>query len=201
MTARPAIARLKITLEVEPKVMRRVDVPVKIRLDRLHLVLQAAIGWTNSHLYEFRAGGAGWGVPDPDFGDGPLPAAKTTLFDVVEDTGARTIRYLYDFGDGWDHVIRIERIGDADPQARYPCLVAAEGRCPPEDVGGPWGYADFLTAIADPAHEDHNHMLNWCGGAFDPDAPDIEQIAAELDRLARQWAPWPRKPKTTAPRS
>ena len=201
MTARPAIARLKITLEVEPKVMRRVDVPVKTRLDRLHLVLQAAIGWTNSHLYEFRAAGAGWGVPDPDFGDGPLPAAKTTLLDVIEDTGARTIRYLYDFGDGWDHVIRIERIGDADPQACYPRLVAAEGRCPPEDVGGPWGYADFLAAIADPAHENHDHMLNWCGGAFDPDVPDIEQIATELDRLARRWAPRPRRPKTNSRRS
>jgi hypothetical protein len=150
MTTRPAIARLKVTLEdVEPAVMRRLDVPLKIRLDRLHLVLQAAMGWTNSHLYELRAGGAGWGVPDPDFHDGPLPAAKTTLFDVTEDTGARTIHYLYDFGDGWNHAVRIERIGEPDPQALYPQLVAATGRCPPEDVGGPWGYAEFLAAIAD----------------------------------------------------
>ena len=73
MTARHAIARLKVTLEdVEPTVMRRLDVPLKIRLDRLHLVLQAAMGWTNSHLYEFQAGDVGWGVPDPDFDDGPL---------------------------------------------------------------------------------------------------------------------------------
>jgi hypothetical protein len=92
MTTRPAIARLKVTLEdVEPAVMRRLDVPLTIRLDRLHLVLQAAMGWTNSHLYEFRAGGTGWGVPDPDFDDRPLPAAKATLFDVIEDTAARTI--------------------------------------------------------------------------------------------------------------
>jgi hypothetical protein len=138
MSARPAIARLKVTLEdVEPAVMRRLDVPLRIRLDRLHLVLQAAMGRTNSHLYEFRAGGAGWGVPDPDFEGGPLPAAKTTLFDVIEDTGARTIHYLYDFGDGWDHAVRIERIGEPDPQTLYPQLVAATGRCPPEDVGGP----------------------------------------------------------------
>src|SRR5688500_20388842 len=92
MSTQPAIARLKVTLEdVEPAVMRRLEVPLRIRLDRLHLVLQAAMGWTDSHLYEFRAGGTGWGVPDPDFDDGPLPAAKTTLFDVIEDTGARTI--------------------------------------------------------------------------------------------------------------
>ena len=132
-----AIARLKVTLEdVEPEVMRRLDVPLKIRLDRLHLVLQAAMGWTDSHLYEFRAGGTGWGIPDADFGGGPMPAAKTTLDDVIKDTGARTIHYLYDFGDGWNHVIKIERIGEPDPQARYPQLVAAQGRCPPEDVGG-----------------------------------------------------------------
>ena len=116
MTTRPAIARLKVTLEdVEPAVMRRLDVPLRIRLDRLHLVLQAAMGWTDSHLYEFRAGGTGWGIPDPDFSGGPLPAAKTTLFDLIEDTGARTIHYLYDFGDGWDHAVRIERIGEPDP--------------------------------------------------------------------------------------
>jgi hypothetical protein len=75
------------------------------------------MGWTDSHLYEFTAGGTGWGVPDADFGGGPMPAAKTTLDDVIKDTGARTIHYLYDFGDDWDHVIKIERIGEGDPQA------------------------------------------------------------------------------------
>ena len=129
------------------------------------------------------------------------PAAKTTLDEVIKDTGARTVHYLYDFGDGWDHVIKIERIGEGDPQARYPQLVAAQGRCPPEDVGGPPGYAEFLAAIADPTHEEHDHMLTWCGGAFDPETPDVERIADELDRLARRWAPRPRKPKTTSPRS
>ena len=80
-------------------------------------------------------------------------------------------------------------------------LVAAQGRCQPEDVGGPPGYAEFLAAIADPAHEDHDHMLTWRGGVFDPNSPDIEHIADQLDRLARQWAPRPRKPRTTSPRS
>jgi Plasmid pRiA4b ORF-3-like protein len=197
-----AIVRLKVTLEdVEPEVMRRLDVPLKIRLDRLHLVLQVAMGWTDSHLYEFTAGGTGWGVPDADFGGGPMPAAKTTLADLIKDTGARTIHYLYDFGDGWDHVIKIERIGESDPQARYPQLVTAQGRCPPEDVGGPPGYAEFLAAIADPTHEEHDYMLTWCGGAFDPESPDVEHIADELDRLARRCAPRPRKLKTTSPRS
>jgi Plasmid pRiA4b ORF-3-like protein len=79
-----SIAHLKVKLdEVEPAVLRRLEVPLTIRLDRLHLVLQAAMGWTNSHLYEIRAGDVGWGVPDPDFGDGPLDARKTRLVDVL----------------------------------------------------------------------------------------------------------------------
>ena len=201
MSTRPAIARLKVTLEdVEPAVMRRLDVPLRIRLDRLHLVLQAAMGWTNSHLYEFRAGGASWGDPDPDFEGGPLPAAKTTLFDIIEDTGARTIHISTTLATAG--TTSSASSASASPTRRlYPQLVAATGRCPPEDVGGPRGYAEFLAAIADPTHEEHQHMLTWCGGAFDPNSPDIEHIADQLDRLARRWAPRPRKPKTTSPRS
>ena len=201
MSARGAIARIKVTLkDVEPAVTRRLDVPLRIRLDRLHLVLQAAMGWTDSHLYAFSAGGAEWGEPDPDFGDGPQPAAKATLQGVIEDTGAKTIHYLYDFGDSWDHVIKLERITDPEPGCLYPRLIELQRRCPPEDVGGPPGYAAFLDALADPAHEDHEHLLTWAGGGFDPDAPDLEAIVAELDDLARKWAPRPRKPKA-APRS
>lgn len=125
MTAKSDIARLKISLDdVKPQVVRRIEVPLGIRLDRLHAVLQVAIGWTNSHLWEFRAGGSGWGVPDPDggFGDEPHDAKKATLFGVLEDTGARSIGYLYDFGDGWEHTIKIERIVDAEPGALYPRL-------------------------------------------------------------------------------
>ena len=94
MTAKTGIARLKITLDdVKPPVVRRIEVPLGIRLDRLHAALQVAIGWTNSHLWEFRAGGSGWGVPDPDggFGDEPHDAKKATLFGVLEDTDARSI--------------------------------------------------------------------------------------------------------------
>jgi hypothetical protein len=115
MTA-STIARLKITLDdVKPIVQRRVEVPLTMRLDRLHLVLQAALGWTNSHLYEIRAGDVGWGMVDPDWGDGPLDAAKARLLDLIEDTGAKTFKYLYDFGDGWEHTVRIERVIDAVP--------------------------------------------------------------------------------------
>ena len=191
MTA-AAIAHLRIKLDgVEPAVVRRLEVPLTIRLDRLHLVLQAAMGWTNSHLYEIRARDVGWGIPDPDFGDGPLDAAKARLVDVLEDVGGRSLKYLYDFGDGWEHSIRIERITDPVPGTAYPRLTEATGRCPPEDVGGPWGYREFLDAIADPSHEEHDERLQWIGSDFDPADTDADALAQAVHTLARKWT---RKP-------
>ncbi len=180
-----SIARLKITLDdVEPAVLRRIEVPLGIQLDELHLVIQAAMGWTNSHLYEIRAGDVGWGIPDPDWGDGPLDARKARLSDVVEDIGMKTMRYLYDFGDAWEHTIKIERIGPADASATYPLLIEAIGRCPPEDVGGPPGYAELLAAIADPQHERHAEIREWLDEDFDPTAVDVAAIDQALTALA-----------------
>lgn len=199
MTTAP-IARLKITLDdVEPPVLRRIEVPLTIRLDRLHLVLQAALGWTDSHLYEIRARDVGWGVPDPDWGDGPLDARKTRLVDVLEDLGVKTLKYLYDFGDGWEHTIKIERLIEAVPGVAYPRLIDATGRCPPEDIGGPWGYGEFLEAIADPGHERHTELTEWIGEAFDPTAVDTERHAHDLATLAKQWSRKPavRRRRTT----
>jgi Plasmid pRiA4b ORF-3-like protein len=187
MTA-STIARLKITLEhVTPAVQRRVEVPVTIRLDRLHLVFQAALGWTNSHLYEIRARDVGWGLADPDWGDGPLDAAKSRLIDLIKDTGAKTLKYIYDFGDGWEHTVKIECIVDAVPGLAYPILIDATGRCPPEDVGGPPGYSDLLEILADPGHERYTEITEWIGGTFDPRAMKIEDLAKAVDALARKW--------------
>jgi hypothetical protein len=187
MTA-ASIAHLRIQLDnVEPAIVRRVEVPLTIRLDRLHLMLQAAMGWTNSHLYEIRARDVGWGRPDPDFGDGPLDASKARLVDVLEDVGARSLKYLYDFGDGWEHSVRIERITDAMPGIAYPRLIEAAGRCPLEDVGGPWGYREFLDAITDPNHREHAERLQWIGGHFDPTDAKVEVLAQAVHSLAKKW--------------
>jgi hypothetical protein len=191
MISPPSIARLKITLDdVEPAVVRRLEVPLDLRLDRLHLVLQAALGWTNSHLWEFRARDVGWGLPDPEWdrGSGPLDARKATLLKVIEDTGAKTLTYLYDFGDGWEHTIKVERIGPGDPAATYPWLLEAVGRCPPEDVGGPPGYEEFLEALADPEHERHAEMTEWYGESFDPHAIDPTEINRAIQDVARRWS-------------
>lgn len=193
-----AIARLKITLDdMEPAVIRRVEAPFDIRLDRLHLLIQAAMGWTNSHLYELRAGDVGWGMLDPDCPDGPLDARKARLADVVEDIGTKTLRYIYDFGDGWEHTIKIERLGDPEPGAIYPRLIEVRGRCPPEDVGGPWGYGELLEAIADPKHERHAEFKEWVAEDFDPQVVDAKWLADEVAALARKWS---RRPASKRPR-
>ncbi len=193
-----SIACLKVTLdEVRPKVQRRIEVPLTIRLDRLHLVLQAALGWTNSHLYEIWAGGTGWGMPDPDYGDGPLDARKARLADVLEDTGAMTLRYLYDFGDGWEHTVKVERVVEAVPGITYPRLLDASGRCPPEDVGGPWGYGDFLDAVSNPDHEEHAETVRWAGRDFDPKVVDVQALIADVAALARKWTRKPSVKRTS----
>jgi hypothetical protein len=197
MTA--AILRLKVTLnDVEPKVLRRIEVPADIKLDRLHLTLQAALGWTNSHLFEIRARDVGWGLPSPDWPDGPLDARKATLIDVLEDAGTKTLRYLYDYGDGWEHTIKVERMAPPEADVAYPRLIEASGRCPPEDVGGPWGYAEMLEALAAPDHESHAETREWLGDQFDPNAFEPEPLKADVDALAKRWTRKPSAKKARA---
>jgi hypothetical protein len=193
----PAIAQLKITMnDIAPEVIRRIEVPLDIRLDRLHMVLQVTIGWTNSHLWELRIRDISWGIPDPDWPGGPLNANKATLLDVIEDTGTKTLHYMYDFGDGWEHTIKIERISPAEPNVVYPRLLDAKGACPPEDIGGVPGYHEFLEAIADPDHERHAEMTEYYPANFDPHDVDLAAIDAYLAKLAKRWNRKPAKKKS-----
>ena len=105
---------------------------------------------------------------------------------MLEDVGTRSLKYLYDFGDGWEHSIRIERITDAVPGMAYPCLIDAAERCPPEDVGGPWGYRDFLDAIADPNLQEHAERIEWIGSNFDPNSTDVEALTQAVHGLANR---------------
>ncbi len=185
-----SIIELKITLDyVSPTVTRTLKVPLNIRLDRLHLTIQAAMGWDNCHLYEFMAANIGWRVPDPDFGSDILPAHKTTLRDVIEDTGIQSLNYIYDFGDGWDHQIKLGKITSPVPGELYPKPIALSGKCPPEDVGGPPGYENFLEAIADPKHPEHEDIMEWYGSDFDPNTPDTDELKLEVLKLAKKWKP------------
>jgi hypothetical protein len=186
------IARLKITLDdVKPVVLRRVEVPFDIRLDQLHLTIQAAMGWTNSHLYEIRAGGVGWSTPDPDWACDVIDARKARLGDILGDIGKKTLKYLYDFGDGWEHTIKIERLIDPEPGILYPRLIEAKGHCPPEDVGGPWGYGELLEAIADPSHERYRELKEWLADDFSPHIVDADRLSEDVADLAQRWSRQP----------
>jgi hypothetical protein len=118
------IARLRITLDdVTPPVVRRIELPLSIRFDDLHLVIQAAMGWENYHLYEFRLDDLAWSIPDPGgvfTDDDPLPAKKATLADLVAGGSAMAFQHAYDFGDGWEHTVTVEAIAEMAPDALYP---------------------------------------------------------------------------------
>ena len=187
VTAKTKIFELKIELrEVRPAVLRRVQVPGEITLAGLHQVVQVAMGWTDSHLHEFEVDGARYGLPDPDWDDGEVAdEAKATLSRLVGQ-GDR-VDYVYDFGDGWTHRLTVEKVLAPQPGVSYPRCVSGRRACPPEDVGGPWGYDGFLEAMADPAHPEHEHYRQWIRGPFDPTAFDLDAVNAALAELA--WRP------------
>jgi hypothetical protein len=185
------IARVRITLDdVEPTILRRIEAPLDIRLERLHLTIQAAMGWDNKHLYEMRAGDVGWSTPYPeaDWAGFFVDAREVRLVDVIEVIGTSGMKYLYDFGDGWEHTVRIERLFDPEPGITYPRLTEAKRRCPPEDVGGPLAYVEFVEAMQNPRHKRHKERRQWFGGDFDPERVDQDRLADEIAALAKQWS-------------
>jgi hypothetical protein len=186
MSAAERVARIKISLaEIEPVIWRLVEVPVGMRLKALHDVIQASFGWRDYHLYEFEVGGRRYGIPDPDFAfDREVRSARNVKLEALIAQGHTRLGYTYDFGDGWRHDVAIEAVEDGVPGVLYPRLVAGERRGPPEDVGGPYGYFEFLEAILDPRHEDHARMIEWYGGRFDPGDPDLAVRASLVERLA-----------------
>jgi hypothetical protein len=176
------IYQLRIALDgVDPPVWRRVLVPGGFTLDRLHRVIQLAMGWGDRHLHVFDIDGMQYAVPDPD----GLLEVRDELehrLDAVAAKGAR-LRYTYDFGDWWEHEIVVEDVVPADPGIRYPMCTGGERACPPDDVGGPSGYREFLTAYADPYHPEHEAMRAWLGHAFDPAAFDPARATTLLRRM------------------
>ena len=178
------LLQLRIELcDTDPVVWRCVLVPDTITLVKLHAVIQAAMGWWDYHLHEFDIGGLRYGIPDPEWDLGPelINEARKKLLTVLGNR--RKFDYLYDFGDSWLHRITLEeRLPMRQPQC-YALCVAGENARPPEDVGGIPGYYEFLEVIADPSHEEHQSMLGWCGGSFDPRRFDIDAVNESLKRI------------------
>ena len=178
------VYQLKLTLaEVEPPVWRRLRLRGDLSLERLHTVFQKAMGWQDSHLHEWTVGGRRYGQPEPD--EPEYDVEKETLLTLREAAPLEGIRfeYLNDFGDGWVHEVLVERIGSPDPELRAPECLAGERACPPEDCGGAGGYSRFLKAIRNPRHPEHQEMLLWIGGRFDPNAFDLATVNHRLRPL------------------
>lgn len=172
-------------LDVTPTVWRRLLVPETITLPKLDRVLQAAVGWTNSHLHEFVIRGVRYSDPEPDFADEleHVDEKGVVLYQAL-GLDARCFDYVYDFGDDWHHVVLVEdqRATTSEAASTIRCI-AGENACPPEDVGGTHGYAGFLEAIADPNHEEHSDYLRWVGGRFDPTRFDLGATNRALAKI------------------
>ena len=174
------VYQLKVTLRgTKPPVWRRLLVPASMKLSKLHDVLQVAMGWTDSHMHMFRVGDLNYGVPSPDDWDEVLDERKATVGQALPRAKSKLV-YEYDFGDSWEHEVLVEKVLDAEPGVAYPVCVAGKRACPPEDCGGVWGYAEFLEAIRDPEHPEHDGMLEWVGGDFDPEDFDLDDVNAAL---------------------
>ncbi|HEX5010323.1 MAG TPA: plasmid pRiA4b ORF-3 family protein [Planctomycetota bacterium] len=184
---------LKVTLaHIRPPIWRRLAMTSETSLATLHAALQDAFGWEDSHEHEFRAAALRYGVPDPD--DEELrDEAEATLAAVLPRKGAH-LEYVYDLGDYWIHTITVEHIEVAAPsgartmqprrRAKTIECLAGERAAPPEDCGGPPGYAELLEALADTSHPEHAAMREWAGADFDPERVVLADISRRLARIA-----------------
>jgi hypothetical protein len=194
----PASKRLyqfKITLlESQPPIWWRIQVR-NCTLNRLHNHIQTAMGWTNSHLHQFEIDGERHGDPeliDDGFEDFEcVDSTITKISEIVPKDGSRFgFLYEYDFGDGWKHEVLFEGCLKAESGGRYPLCVEGGRNCPPEDVGGIGGYEEFLEALTDPKHEQHDDSVEWAG-EFEPEMFDVEKTTKAMRRGLPDWRQMP----------
>lgn len=185
-TGPQSVYQLRVELQhIEPRIWRTILVPQTLTLAKLDRVVQAAMGWTNSHQHDWRIDGKRYGPPNPEW-DGPGDMLDERKFTVGAVLGERieAFAYEYDFGDGWDHHLLVEKRLKPEPEYNtWPMCIAGANACPPEDVGGPPGYMDFVQAMHSPTHEDHLQMWRWHGGPFDPAAFSINDANRAIQRL------------------
>lgn len=182
------VYQIKVTLRgIKPPIWRRVLLLDDTPLDGLHTIIQAVMGWYDSHLHQFIANDVFYEMArreeDGDFSfpffHERRPETGVPLSSVLSATGKK-IRYEYDFGDGWDHDVLLEKILPLEDGADYPVCTHGRRACPPEDCGGPWGYRQLLETLDDPTDSDHEGMLDWTGGPIDPDEFDLDAVNSAL---------------------
>jgi len=164
-------------LATSPPIWRRIDVPGNYSFWELHVAIQDAMGWTDSHLHVFNVLNRklSIGIPDDDLASETAPGWETPVREFFSDE-LPLATYEYDFGDSWIHEVRFEGYDAREPGVEYPRCVGGERRCPPEDCGGVHGYLDFLDAISNPSHTEHTAMREWAGSEFDPDDFDASSV-------------------------
>ena len=168
----PTAHVLRVSLRyVEPEVWRRVVVVSEMPLPKFATALEQAMGWDSTHLHLFDVGGVLFGNTDHDAPHliNEKVARVSHLLPRVESS----LRWDYDFGDGWEHDVVVEAIEPLNPKTKYPVVLDGAGACPPEDVGGPGGYEDLLRVLSDSTDEEHEHMREWTPKGFDPSAFDV----------------------------
>ncbi|HYZ22112.1 MAG TPA: plasmid pRiA4b ORF-3 family protein [Rhodopila sp.] len=171
---------LKITLlDSKPPIWRRVVVPETMSLADLHNVIQAVMGWEDSHLHQFEIGERRYARPG--MLDDTLAEGRVTL-KSIRAAGTKRFRYTYDFGDSWEHLIEIEDKPAAALSRPVPLCVAGKRAAPPDDSGGIWGYEEKVEILANPEHEDYDEISEWMPEGFDPEHFSVDECNAELER-------------------
>jgi len=175
------ICRIKVSLRhIRPPIWRRFEIAENVTMDALHDVLQIVMGWTDSHLHEFRVGTQRIGIAD---GEDPMTIdeKRVWLGRLLEDR-ARSMVYAYDFGDDWEHDVVVESLAEVDPKATYPRCLAGKRACPPEDCGGPHGYEELLRAFAEPDNQELSEIREWAR-EIHPEKFDVDAINRRFKRL------------------
>jgi hypothetical protein len=184
MSTKQMIYQLSITVvDIEPPIWRRIQVSSTMLLSRLHDVLQVVMGWTDSHLHQFEKGGQYWGAPETDDYDLGLRDESRVSIQKMLHAEGDSLTYVYDLGDKWRHTVFLEKILPSQVHSPRPVCLAGERRCPPEDVGGPSGYEEFLKVIFEPGHMEFKQFRGWAGGQFHAEEFLIEAVNAALERM------------------
>jgi hypothetical protein len=189
----PPIYELKITLTgIDPPIWRRIQVPSTLLLCCLHDAIQAVMGWTDSHLYQFEKDGKYWGVSElyEDDDIDVIDESKAPVAKVLKAEGD-SLLYLYDFGDSWRHEVLLEKTLPSETPTKPVCLSGAR-HCPPEDVGGPHGYQEFLEAVFELGHQDFERFREWAGEPVHAEEFSIVAVNEILERMR-----WPGRHRPT----
>ena len=164
---------LRIELDhIKPPIWRRFEIPADLTLGELHEVIQDVMGWFDYHLHSFEFGKKRYSDKETDEFDDYLDEESVTIAGALGKK-TKSFKYIYDFGDHWVHTVKVE--GESPSKVDEVKVLKGKRACPPEDCGGPWGYAELLEAIVDQEHERHEELLEWVGEDFDPEDFEVRE--------------------------